>query len=896
IHPHLLVLSARSQAALLRLATAHADHLDVGGAGREESLRDVCATAATRRDAHPFRLWVVGEAHDDFVRKLRALASGEHIPDGGLGDAGVAGPRRTVFVFPGQGGQWLGMGRGLYASSPAFRAALDACDRAVGAELGWSVVELLHADADAFPAGVERVQPALWAVEVALAAAWRELGVEPRLCVGHSMGEVAAAHVSGALTPADAASVICRRSRLMKRTAGRGAMLATELSAAEARHLIERHGDRVCVAAENAPASTVLAGYEDTLTGIEEELRARGVFCRRVKVNVASHSPLMDELRDDLTAELAHLAPADATTRLISTVRGTAVDGPELTASYWADNLRSPVRFTGTVAEIAQERESVFVEISPHPVLLAALQETLAAPEHEAGAAVASLCRDADEPRELVRAAGRFWAVGGDVDWGCWYPGPVRTVPLPHYPWDLTEFRHRPLPETHHASAAVTAPTLQVDVPLSRLGLHEWGEGVRLHGIAPVPPAVHLATLLTTARDALPGGMFRLAEVTLGTEPLDLTDSHDVLLRTLVSGPDSHGVRRATVEAHRPGSRDGILCASAELRESDSSEAVDGSASIDTALGRCRQYLSAAAFDALATRQGYEIGEAFRAVDQLWRREGEAVARMRRPKAPSPAAWETGLQPLLAAWPTEQGAYVPVGFAGVELYADLTEDFWSVCTFRAGGAPGSAVAEAVLLGPDGRPLARFTGIRLRRLRTGGRPPLAPAVSALPAVVRTAGRNAGRGAQALVTRVRAAAAAFGTPTTLRPAARPEARRAPSPPTTTLPTTTLPTTTPATPTPPTTTPATPTQTTTDTGPDAVRILAATVLGMPAEHLDGRRPLRDYGLDSLMAAQLQVRLRRECGIEITVGRLLGDESLSAIGRGSVSFTHLRAPRDAH
>ncbi|MBO1337158.1 acyltransferase domain-containing protein [Streptomyces sp. VRA16 Mangrove soil] len=855
--PHLLVLSARNHDALLRVATAHAEHLE--GPGRAQPLSDVCATAALHRDTHPSRLWAVGETHDDLVAALRALVAGDRVANGGFGDAGVRGPRRTVFVLPGQGSQWLGMGRGLYASSPAFRTALDACDQHVANELGWSVVELLHRDLDSVPSAVEQVQPVLWAMEVALAAAWRELGVEPDLCVGHSMGEVAAAHLSGALSLADAASVICRRSRLMKRVAGRGAMLVTELTAAEARRIAGRHPDRICVAAENAPNSTVLSGAEEILSDVERELRARQVFCRRVKVNVASHSPLMDELRDELLAELRHLTPAEARTPMISTVSGDPVAGPELTAAYWADNLRRPVRFTGTIAETARTRESVFIEVSPHPVLLAGLEETLSAqPEQGTETAVASLRRDTDETLELIRAAGRFWAVGGSVDWTRWYPGPRQAVPLPAYPWEPTQFRHRRAAAAARPVAA--APEHVTDVPLESLGLRDWGAGVRLHGVAPVPPAVYIDTLLGAVRDAFPGQQSRLADVRLGTELLDLSDCEGVVLRVTVADADERGVRGACVTALRPGSGRGITCLTAEVHASDDADAPDGLRLIDSALARCAQYSSARGFESVALRQGYQIDEPFRATEMLWRRRGEAVARMRRPKASSPAAWETGLQPLLAAWPAHQGPYAPVGFDRVELYADLPDEFWSVCAFQP-GTGDSASADVSLIAPDGRVLAHFAGIRLRALPTGRPRPATSLPVRLPASLPLLNGTLMQRARTLLPRTRGTRTVFPAPHLPTTGAQRITASVPAPALTTAP---------------------PSPRTARTAPaDVIRAQAATVLGLPPERLDIRRPLREFGLDSLMAAQLQVRLRRDHGIDITAGRLLGDESLATLER---------------
>ncbi|MER6926495.1 acyltransferase domain-containing protein, partial [Streptomyces spiralis] len=219
----LLVLSARSPRSLTMLAEAYAAYLD--GPGRGHALREICAAAALRRDTHPYRLWVRGDRHETVAARLRSLAAGASPAEGGIAEAGFTAARRTAFVFPGQGSQWLGMGRGLLRTSPAFRTALAECDAAIRAELGWSVIELLT-EAGEFPTDIDKVQPSLWAVGVSLAAALEEAGLSPDVCLGHSMGEIAASCVAGALSLRDAAAVICRRSRLMRRLAGRGVMLA----------------------------------------------------------------------------------------------------------------------------------------------------------------------------------------------------------------------------------------------------------------------------------------------------------------------------------------------------------------------------------------------------------------------------------------------------------------------------------------------------------------------------------------------------------------------------------------------------------------------------------------------------------------------------------------------
>lgn len=417
---HLLVLSARSRTALLRLAGDYADFLSPGGPGNELPLWDICATAALHRDAHPYRLWATGADHEDLAQALRTLAQGGDTDRAGLGEAGFQAARRTVFVFPGQGSQWAGMGQSLLNSTPAFETAITACDAIVRAETGRSVTQAL-ADGT-IGDDVAEVQPILWAMEVALAATWRDMGVDPAVCVGHSMGEVAAAAVTGALPLADAAAVICRRSALMRRTVGQGAMMSVDVSAEQAADLVAAEKN-VCVAAENAPSSTILAGDAAALRRIGRRLDRSGVFHRIVRVNVASHSPAMDPLRDDLLAALAGLTPRDGTVPLYSTARDTLLPGSELDAGYWMENLRQPVRFLDGIRHLVKEGDNVFVEVSPHPVLQMAVDDIA----REAGAAsgvVASTTRKSrEEPLALARSLGAFFAMGGTVDWERWFRG-----------------------------------------------------------------------------------------------------------------------------------------------------------------------------------------------------------------------------------------------------------------------------------------------------------------------------------------------------------------------------------------------------------------------------------------------------------------------------------------
>ncbi|MEW2156212.1 beta-ketoacyl synthase N-terminal-like domain-containing protein [Streptomyces sp. NPDC007189] len=881
---HLLVLSAHSPTALRRTAADHAAFLGADGAGRALPLWDVCATAALKRQAHPYRLWAVGADHDELAEVLSALAEDRPTDHGGMGEAGFDGPRPTAFVFPGQGSQWTGMERSLRAQSPAFARALTECDALVRAETGRSVLQTPASATGDFPDDVATVQPVLWSMQVALAALWRDMGVDPDLCVGHSMGEAAAAAVAGGLTPADAAAVICRRSALMQGVTGRGAMLAVELSPEQARDAIAEDGGAVCVAVENAPRSCVLAGDADALRRIAARLERREVFHRQVQVNVASHSPAMEPLRAELLARLADLTPRQATIPMLSTVTGALLAGPELDAGYWMDNLREPVLFHDAIRHLAKENTPVFVEISPHPLLQGAIRDTLL----EAGCAptvIASLHRRGpDGPLALARSLGAFFAHGGRVDWERWFRGEVRRVPLPALPWD-TEPLRRPL------APPVPAPLRSATEV--RADLRE--AVVRVGGLAPVPPAVHLAVLheaVVSGTAAADPGAVAIEDIRLSDELVEIpSDRAELALRVHTEARD--GALAAEVYAGPGAAR--TLCLTATVRSgADPAESgtaagavPDGRKRLDTALGRCRTHLTRDEFLAGLATRGYEPSPALVAVRHLWRRDGEAVAQLHRPAISGPAAWEACLLPLLAAVPGSVPAHWAYRVAGLDrarFLAALTPECWVHATFRAERGAAAAGADVAVLDPDGRPLAEFRGIRLCRL--GAAPDGPTTVRPLWELGRSAGalvagavrtlhpvgtdemmRLPGLLAQRLFRAVRATGAA-ASPPCAPGAARGTAAAVPAIRAVEAPA------------------GEPVRAETDPGRrDAaarfVEIVAGVVGTRPAR-IDTRRRLSDYGVDSLSAVQVRNRVREELGQDMPLARLLGDSTLQTLAQG--------------
>ncbi len=421
----LLPLSARSPAALAALIGRYESSLATG-----VPLADLCYTAGARRGHHEYRLCVVADSHAAMSESLAAHRRGESRPGLSVGRRRRGHPEVT-FVFSGHGSQWHGMGERLRAEEPVFRDALAACDRALSPYLGSSLlvdpaVEQLN--------DIGVIQPAIFAVQVALAALWRSWGVEPAAVVGHSMGEVAAAHIAGGLSLDDAARVICIRARLLRRAHGHGAMVAAEVTLAEAQELIAGREGQVAIAASNSHRSTVLSGDKAILADLVAVLEQRDRFCRWIDVDVASHSPQMDALGADLRDMLTGLEPTAPTIPIYSTVTGDLLTDCRFDADYWVSNLCEPVRFSPALRRRLDCGHGTFVEISPHPILLTAVREDA----DDLGASctlLPSMRRDDGGRATALASLGTLYTQGQPIVWEQLYPSGGRCVAAPTYPW-----------------------------------------------------------------------------------------------------------------------------------------------------------------------------------------------------------------------------------------------------------------------------------------------------------------------------------------------------------------------------------------------------------------------------------------------------------------------------
>ncbi|MGW4060036.1 SDR family NAD(P)-dependent oxidoreductase [Amycolatopsis sp. NPDC004747] len=695
----LWVLSARSADGL----RAQAERLRSFVEGRPDvDLADVGFSLAAGRAVMGHRAFVVGGGRAELLAGLGAVAAGE------LSSSGGSSLSRVAFVFPGQGSQWIGMGSRLVAESPVFAEWVSRCDEIMAGLLGWSVAEVLRSDEE-FGSGPDVVQPLSFVVMVGLAAVWRSWGVEPAAVVGHSQGEIAAACVAGALSLEDACRVVVLRSRLIAQVlAGRGGMVSIPLNVGDTERLLV---DGVSVAALNGPASTVVSGDVAGLDEVVARCEREGIRARRIAVDYASHSAHVESLRDELAEVLAGIRPVEPSVPMWSTVDSRWVAGPELGADYWYRNLRQTVHFEEAVRGLSDEGFDGFLEVSAHPVVTPAVQDTIEDGGRTA-TVVGSLRRDDGGLDRLLKSLGELFVAGLVPGWRAVFGGAQR-IDLPTYAFQHRRYWPTPkaglgLGDTGHplVGAVATLPGTGGVLLTGTLSLrsHPWLADHSVSGAVLLPGTAFVEMLARAADEA---GCACVDELVIH-EPLVLTGDDDVDVQVAVDAAGPDGRRDVTVHARRdddgwtrhatgvvsPGAPDG----GAGLTEWPPADA----APVDVS----------ALYDQLAG-SGLEYGPAFRGVRAAWRRNDEVFAEVGLPEDVPSTGF--GIHPALLdaclhVGADRGGTRLPFAWRDVRLFASgasrvrvrlcvLDDDAVSVDIADPAGAPvfsaGSLVSRPV---------------------------------------------------------------------------------------------------------------------------------------------------------------------------------------------------------
>ncbi|MFV0496537.1 sulfolipid-1 biosynthesis phthioceranic/hydroxyphthioceranic acid synthase, partial [Mycobacterium sp.] len=546
-------VSASSEEALRTTAEQLAGWVE---AQADLDVADLAYTLARRRSPRAVRGVVFAEDRPQLAGALRELAGAEvaYPPAVGLDDKG------PVWVFSGQGSQWAQMGKDLLEYEPVFAATIAEIEPLIAEESGFSVTEALTAAEKV--SGIDRVQPTLFAMQVGLAAAMKAYGVIPGAVIGHSLGESAAAVVAGALSVSDGVKVICRRSKLMTRIAGAGAMASVELPAQQVfSELLGGGITDATVAVVASPQSTVIGGDTATVRELVAAWEQRDVLAREVAVDVASHSPQVDPILDDLTEALADIGGQEPAVPYYSATSFDPREEPYFDAYYWADNLRHTVRFAAAVQAALEDGFRVFTELSPHPLLTHAVDQTARGLDMSV-AALAAMRREQPLPHGLRGLLGDLYAAGAAVDFSVLYPtGRLVDAILPawnHRRLMLVESTDR----LAHANSVAVHPLLGPHVRLPEeperhvwqadIGTQAqpWLEDHQIHGAPALPGAAYCEMALSAAHTIL-GEAGEVRDIEF--EQLLLLDAETLVGTTATV--ESPGMIPFTVETTEDGER-----------------------------------------------------------------------------------------------------------------------------------------------------------------------------------------------------------------------------------------------------------------------------------------------------------------------------------------------------
>jgi len=750
---HLLALSAKTKTAVEKLSDAYLQYIDDHP---DASLADICHSAATGRSHFNHRLAVVANSREALRAELEKARRGQHSAAVKSGQVKLVRRPKVAMLFTGQGSQHVGMGRILFETQPVFRNALKQCDEILYDFLDEPLLGLLYGEPGRESPLDETIytQPALFAVEYALAALWRSWGIEPDVVLGHSIGEYVAACIAGVFSLEDGLRLIADRARLMQQLPKDGLMAAVFAPPARVAEVLQPHREQVCIAGANGPENTVISGRAEALRAVVEQFDTAGVGVRMLSVSHAFHSPLMDPILDDfgtLAAEVEYHTPRIP---LASNLTGQVITDDVPDADYWRRHIRSTVRFAEGMQRLAELEVNAMLEVGPMPHLLGMGRRCL--PKSKA-LWIPSLRKDKDEWRTMLAGLAELYVLGVKVDWsGFDRHWPRRRLELPTYPFERTRHWFDPKGATRRSSSAGRGPTLHpllgsrvpsvLETTLFEVRLSSRSPKYlvdhQVQGSPVMPAAAYVEQALAAARQVFGPGRHLVEDLSI-EEAMFLPQGSGRVVQTTVA-PETAG--RSTCEIHSTPADSQEekphwnLHACCQLRHAETAEGLARPPAIDLEEVRSRaiDVKHHAEFYELMSSRGLAYGPAFQALKDLHRTDRDALAEIRLNEEVAaeldryhlhPALLDAGLQIMAGVVPLQPDgsyspyAYMPVGLQSVCVHGELAERMFAYAVRTSpddGPSPQSLQADVYLLDENGRPLASFAGVRVQRL---GRTPL-----------------------------------------------------------------------------------------------------------------------------------------------------------------------------
>ncbi|HRI64093.1 MAG TPA: SDR family NAD(P)-dependent oxidoreductase [Polyangium sp.] len=741
---HILTSSAKNEAALSVLAQRYRDCLSAKDA---PALADICYTAAIKRNHFDHRLAVVGASREEVAEKLAAFHNGK---SSDVHTGRIAPSRKIAFLFTGQGSQYVNMGRELYETEPAFRATLERCDEILRPHLGVSLLSVLFRDDVADGESKSNIhqtaftQPALFAIEYALAQLWKSWGIHPDVVIGHSVGEYAAACVAGVFTLEEGLALIAARGRLMQELPAGGTMVAVQANESTVAAAIS--GTSVEIATINAPERVVIAGASESVQAAVALLHARDIKTRPLEVSHAFHSALMEPMLAAFGQTASRIAYQRPKIKFVSNLTGKTADAEVTSARYWRDHVRQAVRFAEGMATLDQLGVDTFIEIGPKPTLLGLGQLCLPGKTHTAW--LPSLRSGQSDWRQLLESLSALYVRGAAIDWQGFerpYRTSCQTVTLPNYPFQrkrhwvevpegralratssrqpsTTDHAHPFFKRQVHSPALGTGDKIfENEISLARvpyIAEHEFFDSIILPGVT------YLEMVYTAAKSFFPGHLPIIENFVLPQALLLPNDTSIVTTLQLVCKPSANGGytwHMYSADAQDPPGW--TLHATGEIvhRPLLTAPSID----LLEVQGRCQKHDVRDIYRALATT-GMNVGPTFENIVELYVGDGEALGRVCLPERlrREISAYtfvhfmllDACLQVVQTLVPRED-AHLPLGIDELHVHQPgrACTTLWSHVRYRSGQREtGSYRVDIQLFDEAGQIVATLVGVRFQR--------------------------------------------------------------------------------------------------------------------------------------------------------------------------------------
>ncbi|MBL8163039.1 MAG: polyketide synthase dehydratase domain-containing protein, partial [Anaerolineae bacterium] len=726
---HILTFSARSERTLRELAARFHDALLM-----QSSLADAAFTANSGRAVFAHRLAVVGSTAAQVSATLSAYLNGDNPPEAIYSHFQDARAPEVAFLFTGHGSQYVDMGRRLYETQPIFRQAFDRCDELFLTYLDVSLGRILFSADGADGALLNNMayaQPALFALQIALAQLWLSWGVRPAYVAGHSLGEYAAAVIAGVFSLEDGVKLVAARGRLMNSLPEAGEMVAVFADEATVTAAVTPFAKRVSVAVINGPSNIVISGAKDELAQVLEGLKAQGIKSRKLAVAQASHSPLIDPMLAEFERIASEISYQEPEIGLVSCLTGKLAEGHEVcSAGYWRRHIRQPVRFADALNSLLAAGPGVFVEIGPNPTLISIAQRAVG---DDAALWLPSLREKTDDWSQILDSVGRLYGAGVSIDWrGFDQPYPRRKVALPTYAFQRERYWIKPSKRRSDSARAthpllgarLRSPSLRDVVYEARLSVQNpaFLNHHRIFGVVILPSPAFIEMALSAARLAFGDQSYSVGDFAI-YEALILPDEGEravqIVLTPLADGRSGFQVfsdDNGEWKLHVTGQ---IVIEQAEVRHFPEQPAA--------IQARCTQEITGDDYYARVSELGLEFGTNFRGITYLWRRDGEALGRVELPEALLRESREYGIHPAfldacfhLVGAPLSQddleSAYLLIAIEQFRLYQTPPAALWAYAEIKPGSESNKEIfaGDIRLFDENGVLIAEANGVQLKR--------------------------------------------------------------------------------------------------------------------------------------------------------------------------------------